>query len=264
MTDERASLEVALKRQMDQCKTTWFQILEQTAFIGVEPGERRPTALDVGCGLGLGMELFSEKMNIIGLDRSAFMAEWARSRGHSVVHGIGQQLPFPDNSFDIVYCSFVLTWVDDPSQFISEMIRVSKRWVFCLAEPDSASRIDLPIKLKVYTDCVLASIAAAGGNIYIGRQLHSIIRDLGYEPMVGVNAGGTYQKDVLFDWIMREFDWVEGILSKTHGPALASAKKALQECTESGDFFHFTPLFYAVIDKERDRLHLGKETKGTV
>jgi ubiquinone/menaquinone biosynthesis C-methylase UbiE len=35
-------------------------------------------------------------------------------------------LPYEDNSFDVVFCGFVLHWVPDPAKAISEMVRVLK------------------------------------------------------------------------------------------------------------------------------------------
>jgi len=40
-------------------------------------------------------------------------------------HG-ATKLPYPDNSFDAVYCAFVLHWTPDPSRAISEIVRVLK------------------------------------------------------------------------------------------------------------------------------------------
>lgn len=37
---------------------------------------------------------------------------------------VGEQLPFPDESFDLVFCSQVLCYADEPSQIVSEIYRV--------------------------------------------------------------------------------------------------------------------------------------------
>jgi SAM-dependent methyltransferase len=40
---------------------------------------------------------------------------------------VGEQLPFPDESFDLVICSQVLCYADDPTQVVNEMHRVLRR-----------------------------------------------------------------------------------------------------------------------------------------
>lgn len=251
MSDDGA-LERALRSQIELCRESWTNLLSTRVLPTYT--ERKPTALDVGCGPGFVMDMFSQTMEVTGLDRSMNMSRYAGEHGHCVVRGRGEDLPFPDRSFDVVYCSFVLMWVPDPSRFISEMLRVSRRWVLCLAESDTSSRIDHPSELKALTECVKESVSAVGGNLEMGRSFHPIFHELGYEAEVGVNSGGVHRKEVGAQWMRDEWQWVEEVLSgRPHDPPLGSVRRSLEDSITSGKLFHFTPLFYALVDKERDR-----------
>jgi ubiquinone/menaquinone biosynthesis C-methylase UbiE len=43
-----------------------------------------------------------------------------------IINGKGEAIPFPDDSFDVVYSTNVLEHVDDPQKVIAEMVRVTK------------------------------------------------------------------------------------------------------------------------------------------
>jgi methionine biosynthesis protein MetW len=86
--------------------------------------------LEVGCGTGLlleRMQAFSRRAE--GVDLSPGMLARARERGLTVVEGSATELPFADDSFDVV-CSFkVLSHVRDIERALAEMVRVSRRFV---------------------------------------------------------------------------------------------------------------------------------------
>ncbi len=90
-------------------------------------------ALDVGCGGGLLAEEFARLgCQVTGIDPSAPSIETARTHasqmGLAIAYqvGMGEQLPFADASFDLVYCCDVLEHVNDLEQVIAETARVLK------------------------------------------------------------------------------------------------------------------------------------------
>jgi SAM-dependent methyltransferase len=95
------------------------------------PGQR---LLEVGCGGGLFTEWFSEQgLQVTGLDPSVPMLNLARLRLPSRVsleRGYAEDLPFPDNSFDVVALITTLEFVNDPSQALREACRVARDTVF--------------------------------------------------------------------------------------------------------------------------------------
>ena len=90
--------------------------------------------LDVGCGCG-SFVAFARKW---GLDAEGIdYSEWAIS--HPVLGAEGHihvadasEIPYPDKSFDFVLCSDTLEhiYVEDLDRVISELYRVSSKWIF--------------------------------------------------------------------------------------------------------------------------------------
>lgn len=91
------------------------------------------TALEVGCGGGILTEDI-RKMGFIttGIDPSQeslkTASEHAKSGGLDIryEHGTGEHLPYPDQSFDCVFCCDVLEHVQDLPKVIAEISRVLK------------------------------------------------------------------------------------------------------------------------------------------
>jgi 2-polyprenyl-6-hydroxyphenyl methylase/3-demethylubiquinone-9 3-methyltransferase len=97
--------------------------------LGVDPGGK--AALDAGCGGGLLAEEFARLgCRVTGIDPSTESLETARRHAREegleieYVSGTGEQLPFEDGSFDIVYCCDVLEHVDDLQRTLDESARV--------------------------------------------------------------------------------------------------------------------------------------------
>jgi 2-polyprenyl-6-hydroxyphenyl methylase/3-demethylubiquinone-9 3-methyltransferase len=95
---------------------------------------RGKKVLDVGCGGGLLAEEFARLgCQVIGIDPSASSLATARAHaqqaglGIDYRVGVGEDLPFADESFEVVYCSDVLEHVNNPETVISEMARVLKQ-----------------------------------------------------------------------------------------------------------------------------------------
>jgi 2-polyprenyl-6-hydroxyphenyl methylase / 3-demethylubiquinone-9 3-methyltransferase len=96
-------------------------------------------ALEVGCGGGmLSEEIARLGFTTVGVDPSEPSLQVARRHAAAVgieisyLAGAGEALPFPDQSFDVVFCCDVLEHVRDVPQVIAEISRVLKPGgVFC-------------------------------------------------------------------------------------------------------------------------------------
>ena len=114
----------------------WKRRLVQLA--GIRPGER---ALDLCCGTGdVTFALAGQGALTVGLDFSAAMLARARARsekdrsihgkpmfpGPSFIRGDALDIPFPDNSFDVVTISYGLRNLSSLQQGLEEMRRVTR------------------------------------------------------------------------------------------------------------------------------------------
>ncbi len=109
--------------------TGWREKLARHALEGFSaPGK----LLDVGCGTGYLLSMAQEKgFDVIGVDPSEGMLEKAVEKyglkPESIVTGLADKLPFPDNSFDMVMASGSLEYVKEIEGASAEMIRVAKK-----------------------------------------------------------------------------------------------------------------------------------------
>jgi SAM-dependent methyltransferase len=91
------------------------------------------TILDVGCGTGNHLLLFRQLgLDVSGLDSSEAMLEVARDKlGHRAeLHlGFAEDLPFDDNSFDLVSIIATLEFCDQPTAALAEAFRVAREKV---------------------------------------------------------------------------------------------------------------------------------------
>lgn len=85
--------------------------------------------LDVGCGTG-GFLIEAKKRGavVFGIDPSQTAVEICQLKGiKNVKVGVGENLPYPTNYFDIVYCYTVLEHVENVEKTLKEVVRVTKK-----------------------------------------------------------------------------------------------------------------------------------------
>jgi len=91
---------------------------------------RGTRVLEIGCGEGaVALELQRRGFTVEGAEVSASGAEAARSRGLTVMHYDGEELPHDDDAFDLAVLSHVIEHVANPRAVLAQAQRVA-RWVF--------------------------------------------------------------------------------------------------------------------------------------
>ena len=87
--------------------------------------------LEIGCGAGLDLVRFARGgAHVTGVDVARTAIDLARNYclvagvSASLLEADGALLPFPDGSFDLVYCMGVLSFAQDPAAIIAEAHRV--------------------------------------------------------------------------------------------------------------------------------------------
>ena len=240
----RKDLEAQLRRQSMWLRDSLLWILKTKVL---EPSHfaERPTALDVGCGPGMTMELFKPFARVQGVDIDPEMVRAAKSRGFDAERADGQKLPYEDDSFDVVYCSFVLMWVKDPLKILEEMTRVSRSWVIAFAEPDYGARLDYPSGLSELTGLVMDGIRAEGGDPLIGRKLRHLFANAGMDADMGVHMG-IWDIEKLRQESEDEWRWLEMTVPADMKEELDRLRPAWERALNDGSLFQFNPTFYAL------------------
>jgi ubiquinone/menaquinone biosynthesis C-methylase UbiE len=91
--------------------------------------------LEIGAGTGANLPHYPPGIRVVLLEPNPSHRNRGKRKhpGSTWVEGQGEDLPFPDDSFDTVVATFVLCSVEDPRQTISEIRRVlrsSGRFLF--------------------------------------------------------------------------------------------------------------------------------------
>jgi methionine biosynthesis protein MetW len=106
------------------------------------------TLLDIGCGVGEGTQYLAHAVGVtrpVGVDISETLVAGAIERGVDarVVDLDTAPLPYPDHSFDGVFCGEVIEHVRDTDRLLDEIRRVMKPGGLCvLSTPNLASWVN--------------------------------------------------------------------------------------------------------------------------
>jgi ubiquinone biosynthesis O-methyltransferase len=105
--------------------------LERQLILELVGEVRNCRVLDVGCGDGeFALELARRGAIVVGIDSSPEMIEAARSRARphdadvTFEQAMAEQLPFPDEQFDVVTAITILCFVEDAAPVFNEIARV--------------------------------------------------------------------------------------------------------------------------------------------
>ena len=116
----------------EQFMGRWSRELGKAFLAWLQPPEGAHW-LDVGCGTGIFTELISDTCapaSVIAVDPSESQIARARKRVARTKAEFrladAQELPFPDESFDVVASALVMNFVPDKTRAMSEMRRVAR------------------------------------------------------------------------------------------------------------------------------------------
>ena len=115
--------------------------------------------LDAGCGEGIVYRAMKErgyKGKWTGFDFSAEAVEFARQASPEAnwVAASAYEIPFPDESFDVIFCSQVLEHLPEPEKVLAELDRVAEHWLLLSVplEPYFRTLTWLSVKLGIGGD----------------------------------------------------------------------------------------------------------------
>lgn len=161
--------------------------------------------LDVGCGVGhWGMLLASvmaADVRVTGVDREPTWVTRASARAlscglngrFSYRQAEAEQLPFPNNSFDLTTCQTLLIHLAEPAAAVVEMLRVTKPGgLVAVAEPNNlsaallldsitnqASIDDVVALVRFQLTCERGKVALGEGDNSLGDRVPGLFAALG-------------------------------------------------------------------------------------
>lgn len=223
--------------------------------------QSRKTILDVGCGTGvITADIASlAKGGVTGIDIDSAKLEQAKAivpdRVNLAIADV-LELPFRDNTFDLVVFSAVLVHVKDQQKAMHEMARVTQKGGIVLAtlEPDYAGTLSYP-ESQVYP-LLLAHLEGIGVEISTGRKLRYLFSEAGLTPEIGLYTGdldvlnrdSSEQLKEFLDgfWFAEELfhkiGWTETQIENYRQEQIELIKK--------NQFFSFMPSFYVIGRKQ--------------
>lgn len=234
------------RRYLQQAR--WTRDLRRYLFEQAGLTEAR-RVLEVGCGTGAILSELPTHPALHGLDRDP--GALARCRVHapaaSLTRGNALQLPYPAETFDIVYCHFLLLWVGDPLLVLREMKRVarSEAHILAFAEPDYQARLVEPPELVPLGQWQAEALKRQGADPNLGAQLADLFFQAGIRlvetgPIQGVESSPTAEEWEL-EWEVIESDLAEFIPSQD----LAKMRSADFAARRRGERVWHVPTYFA-------------------
>ncbi len=94
-------------------------------WVQVDPGDR---ILDMSCGNGGVLQYFSQRMNCEIFAMTSSVEQFRQVRGNignvQVMYAQPEEIPWKDNSFDVVMCNTTLVNMEHPEKILKEVFRV--------------------------------------------------------------------------------------------------------------------------------------------
>ena len=161
--------------------------------------------LDVGCLDGTIGALFQESGNeVSGIDASEPAIRKARQRGINVkLVNLEEDLPFPDEIFDLVFAGEVLEHIFDIDHLLEEIFRVLKpSGHLLLTTPNLAAfgrRLLLFVNRNPHIEISFTEIAAGHIRYFVKHTLFDLLRRHSFIPVqftsdvINFNRKGTFR-----------------------------------------------------------------------
>jgi SAM-dependent methyltransferase len=164
---------------------------------GLQPGMR---VADLGCGVGMVTELLVELVglygHVVGVDSSPAQLAQTRvklgggTKNLSLVSASATETGLAPDSFDLVYCRFLLMHVPQPEQALREMLRLLKPGGILVCEDGdlTAAGSHPPSALDAFADLWGRLGPKRGVDYTLGRRLFQLVLAAGFpSPEISFN-----------------------------------------------------------------------------
>jgi ubiquinone/menaquinone biosynthesis C-methylase UbiE len=191
----------------EQARLAELNNLTNASFIEFVEVKETDHVLELGSGLGILAEKISQKLvsgRMTGIEISSEQIAKCPPENEKLVfiRGDAQDLPFKDNTFDVVYCRYILEHVPDPLRMLQEARRVLKPGGKLFIQENSI------LILKLYPECVVFDQvwnafaryqSHIGGDAMIGLKLYDLLKRAGFKepalsmaPEIHYRESGTH------------------------------------------------------------------------
>lgn len=172
---------------------------ELSALVNALPLSSTMRVLDLACGDGFYTQRLAERLgsggHVTGADVNRAYLEQARSRVPRSAASVDfvvasfDALPFPEASFDFVWCAQSLFSLPDPVVVLRHVARVVRpAGIVAILENDSLHQVFLPWPVHLELPLRAAELAALSersrdsNKYYVGRRLPEVLSAAGFEP----------------------------------------------------------------------------------
>lgn len=199
--------------------------------------------LDLACGIGAMTEQLANRcpsIRLFGVDiqmQSLHVAQ-ANHPIAAYAQADGACLPFSDNTFDFVHCSWLLEHVPSPLNILNEVYRVLKVGGLCqFTEVDNSSfgtDPEYPEVIEVMSTLCRIQIES-GGDPYIGRRLGQLFQEAGFSDVdvrpldLRGDESDTFVFRGLTEVFANIFESVDQTLGSEMAPKVRSAAARLRK-----------------------------------
>lgn len=165
----------------EQAKLGRFSALSQKMILKNLDIPEKAAVLDIGCGNGDLLAKLSDDFDFYGtgLDSSEEVIELAKEKhpAFNFFTGSAEQLPFPDNAFDVMICSTSFHHFSDTSRFLQEAKRVLRpEGSLAIGE----IRIPLYDLRKAYNNRLKKKSDDADVKVYGQKELEELFVEAGF------------------------------------------------------------------------------------
>ncbi|HSH44587.1 MAG TPA: methyltransferase domain-containing protein [Longimicrobiales bacterium] len=233
--DEHRDPAAELNRLRAQVDLSWAAELRHLRLLGVEGHE---SVLETGCGPGYVLERWRQAFPdaaLTGLDLDNDLLQLGRSGpvGAAVqwVRGDATRMPFPGARFDLVLARFLWQHLRDPAAAATEARRVLRPGgrivvVDVDAELWGVAHPVFPEVIPIHVKHGRAQ-ARRGGNRRIGRHLHRLLEDAGFQD-VHLDVIAVSSDDVGLEPFLPQLDPDRQLIARRQGAVTETELEVLR------------------------------------